>query len=261
MDEWSHAIKFPALCDFLESLTKHGVTKEQKVAKMRRFLTRCRDNLPQTGNASLFPIMRLLLPQLDQERGSYGIKETVFAKLFIDLLKMAPNSKDSLRLKNYKAPANARGAKNDVNDFASVLFEVIKDRANDRRGVQVMTIEDVNKQLTNMVVLNAQRQGVNEILMDMFKHMDSVMIKWVVRIILKDLKLGLGTAAIFNCFHQDAREFFDTNANLRKVCEALKDPQKRMHEVQISLFTAFKPMLAESVAIDKIEGDQILDQK
>ena len=40
----------------------------------------CRCGLEKASNEvedSLFPVMRLFLPQLDRERGSYGIKETL----------------------------------------------------------------------------------------------------------------------------------------------------------------------------------------
>ena len=80
---------------------------------------------------SLFPVMRLFLPQLDRERGSYGIKETLLARLFIDLLKIGANSIDAKKLKDYKAPKSTSIA-TDINDFASVLYEVLKDRGYDR---------------------------------------------------------------------------------------------------------------------------------
>ena len=52
----------------------------------------------------LYPVTRLMLPQLDRDRGSYGVKETMLAKLFVDMLKLGPNSADATRLKNYRAP-------------------------------------------------------------------------------------------------------------------------------------------------------------
>ena len=54
--------------------------------------------------ADLYPVTRLMLPQLDRDRGSYGVKETMLAKLFVDMLKLGPNSADATRLKNYRAP-------------------------------------------------------------------------------------------------------------------------------------------------------------
>ena len=51
---------------------------------------------------------------------------TTLARLFIDLLKIGANSVDAKRLKDYKAPKSASNAT--FNDFASVLFEVLKSR-------------------------------------------------------------------------------------------------------------------------------------
>ena len=48
------------------------------------------------------------------------------ARLFIDLLKIGANSVDAKRLKDYKAPKSASNAT--FNDFAAVLFEVLKNR-------------------------------------------------------------------------------------------------------------------------------------
>ena len=52
------------------------------------------------------------------------------ARLFIDLLKIGTDGKDAQKLKNYKAPKSASNTA--LNDFASVLYEVLKDRCYDR---------------------------------------------------------------------------------------------------------------------------------
>lgn len=52
-------------------------------------------------------------------------------------------------------------------------------------------------------------------------------------------------ASIFKTFHPDASDLFDVNANLKKVCEILKDPSVRRNEIEVQLFDPFKPMLAE----------------
>ena len=134
-------------------------------------------------------------------------------QLFVDLLKLGKNSKDALRLTNYKAPNSSNPTS--ANDFASVLYEVLKNRAYQNRD---LSVHDVNQELDKIVVLNAQKRGVNEILLDMFQKMNATLVKWLVRLILKDMKFGgLGHNAILKAFHEDAAEMFDTNANLRKV--------------------------------------------
>jgi hypothetical protein len=41
-------------------------------------------------------------------------------------------------------------------------------------------------------------KGVERVLMDLFRKLSGVQLKWLVRIILKDLKLGLGPDTILN---------------------------------------------------------------
>ena len=57
---------------------------------------------------TFFPIMRLLLPQVDKSRPAYGMKETVLAKYYIEILNIAKDSVDAKKLLNYRAPSSAK---------------------------------------------------------------------------------------------------------------------------------------------------------
>ena len=76
-NRWVEKITFGALCDFLEKLSSEP-NKGKKGQMLQRFLDRCRAECPKEFD--LYPILRLLLPKLDN-RSSYGIKETVFSKV------------------------------------------------------------------------------------------------------------------------------------------------------------------------------------
>lgn len=41
--------------------------------------------------------------------------------------------------------------------------------------------------------------------------------KWLIRLLLKDLRLGVGQTSILNAIHFDAKELFNTCNNLRKA--------------------------------------------
>jgi DNA ligase-4 len=41
--------------------------------------------------------------------------------------------------------------------------------------------------------------------------------KWLIRMLLKDMKFGLGQKFIFSVYHQDALELYDVSNNLLKV--------------------------------------------
>jgi hypothetical protein len=71
--DWSSQVTFKEFCDFLQHLVRTKV-KANKLNLVKKFLGHWRARLPSAESNSLFPLMRLLLPQLDKERGAYNIK-------------------------------------------------------------------------------------------------------------------------------------------------------------------------------------------
>ena len=232
MDIWSKAITFGALCDIFEAVSKQS-DKIEKMLVLLDFARYCRSALEMASNVvedSLFPVIRLFLPQLDRERGSYGINESHLAQFFIDLLNISASSVDAQRLMNYKTPKSASNAT--FNDFASVLFDVLKN-FNYSRPRTPITLFEVNENL-DKVAVNSQKKGVNEILIYLFRKMDATMFKWLGRIILKDVKIGLSQTKVFNQFHADATDLYETtNATFRNVCQLLKDPNTWLCDLKI----------------------------
>lgn len=43
-------------------------------------------------------------------------------------------------------------------------------------------------------------------------------LKWIIRIILKDVRLGIGHNSVLNIFHPDASELYVHANDLKKVC-------------------------------------------
>lgn len=71
--------------------------------------------------------------------------------------------------------------------------------------------------------------------------------KWIVRIILKDLKAGIGHETILKSYHPDALELFNATSDLRSVFEELQNQEMQTREGGAQLFRMFfpiKPMLA-----------------
>jgi DNA ligase-4 len=70
--------------------------------------------------------MRLLLPQLDRERGNYGLKESTLAKYYAEILLLPQNEAE--RLKHWKNPIKqVEGVV--AGDFVGVLMSVMRKRA------------------------------------------------------------------------------------------------------------------------------------
>lgn len=47
-------------------------------------------------------------------------------------------------------------------------------------------------------------------------------IKWIIRIILKDVRLGIGHDFVLKIFHPDAAEFYVHSSDLKKVCISIQ---------------------------------------
>jgi len=202
-------------------------------------------------------VTSMLLFQLDKERGAYGVKETLLAKVYVDLLKLGATSADAEKLKKFRAPKTSSA---DAGDFAAVLYSVIKDRcygSENGDGGPKTTVADINDVLDALVAAGVsdgatRRRELERLLMTLFKKTTAIQQKWLVRMILKDVKFGVGQKGALDALHPDAAEFFDKNANLRKVCETLTDPKIRHNEISIELFSHFKPMLADRVRLQDI---------
>lgn len=52
--------------------------------------------------------------------------------------------------------------------------------------------------------------------------------RWIIRVVLKDLKMGMSENSIFDVFHPQARELYSVCSNLKKVCEDLRNPTMKL---------------------------------
>ncbi|PVD23875.1 hypothetical protein C0Q70_17149 [Pomacea canaliculata] len=240
-------VPFAELCGLLEKISKtQGNDKKKRVLK--DFVDRWRnlhDDLHKkdsdTTMDSFYPAMRLLLPHLERERMAYGVKENGLARLMIKVLCLAKDSQDAQRLLNYRAVKTVQG---DAGDFASMAYFVLKTRCPSRGS---LTIQQVNEALDSIATNNAARkkEAVEESILFLLKNLSAVEQKWLVRMIVKELKMGLSQASVFSVYHTDAEDFFNVNNSLEKVCRLLRNPATRMHEIGISIFSPFTPMLGD----------------
>ena len=194
---------------------------------------------------SFYPIMRLCLPHLDRKRAAYGMKETVLAKYYIEVLGIAKTGTDAVKLLNYRTPSSG---KTQAGDFAAVAYFVLKNRCPE---VGSLKVSDVNCLLNKISVSNAahDRVTVKLTLQQMLRSTTAVEQKWLIRIIMKELKLGINENSILSLFHLDAVDLFSVCADLEKVCFDLSDPSFRLNEAAIQLFTPFRPMLGQRASI------------
>lgn len=213
----------------------------------------------QLQGGDLYPLLRLVLPQLDRER-TYNLKEKKIAKLYIAILGMASESRDAQKLEYFTDPKIV--ASNAVGDFAAVLYDVLKYRSLASHSKHnTLTIGDVNALLDELVKAESSKKPKQtedgsstktatttrkDVFMRLATGLSATEQKWIVRIILKDLKVGLRQERVLKYIHPDAMEMYNHTNDLHKVCVELRDSSIR-YVPTIEPFQVFSPMLAKRV--------------
>ncbi|KIW38982.1 uncharacterized protein PV06_08800 [Exophiala oligosperma] len=213
---------------------------EMRRAIIERYISRWRRDV----GPDFFPAFRLIIPDKDRERGVYGLKEKILAKLLVKVLKIDKNSEDGQNLLDWKLPGKGSGS-NSSGDFALRCHEVLAKREM-RTGYGDMGIDEVNELLDKLSAAPREEHQL-PILTEFYKRMNADELTWLIRIILKSMKVGATEKTFFHIWHPDAENLFNISSNLRRVCWELWDPDKRLdkEESGIALMQCFQPQLAQ----------------
>ncbi|XP_037325990.2 DNA ligase 4 isoform X2 [Pungitius pungitius] len=247
-------VPFLHLCNTLEKIQKSKLRPEKSkilgdfIESWRKFHSALHKDNPKT-NDSFYSAMRLIVPSFERDRMAYGIKENMLAKLYIDVLGLPKNGPEANKLLNYRAPTTSQG---EAGDFAGMAYFVLKKRCT---SPGTLSIKEVNDFLDSVAINNAGKQKdlVKKSLLHLITQSSALEQKWLIRMILKDMKLGISKETVLQVFHPDAAELYNVSTDLKKVCQQLHSPSVSLSEVSIGLFSAFKPMLAAVANIRNVE--------
>lgn len=191
----------------------------------------------------IYPAFRLIVPEKDRDRAMYGLKEQTLAKLIIRILKINKDSDDAQNLLKWKLPG-FKASTAMAGDFAGRCYEVIKKRPM-RSSPGDMTIAEVNERL-DALSMAQKEENQRPILEDFYKRMNAEELMWLIRMILRQMKVGATEKTFFDVWHPDAENLFNISSNLRRVCWELYDQQVRLEGDNrgIALMQCFQPQLA-----------------
>ncbi|KAK4554409.1 DNA ligase (ATP) [Recurvomyces mirabilis] len=217
----------------------HTSVQDARRAIIERFISRWRK---EVGNDT-YPAFRLIVPEKDRDRGMYGLKEMTLGKLLVRVMKIDKNSEDGYNLLHWKLPG-VKSSSAMAGDFAGRCYEVISKRPM-RTQPGNMTIGEVNELLDRLSV--AQKEEHQQpIIEEFYKRMNAEELQWLIRMILRQMKIGATEKTIFELWHADAENLFNISSSLRRVCWELHDPQIRLEgdDRGIGLMQCFQPQLA-----------------
>ncbi|KAG5356100.1 DNA ligase 4 [Yarrowia sp. B02] len=194
----------------------------------------------QEVGKNIYPAFRLILPDKDRERAVYGLKEKALGRLWVKVLNLASDSPDAKSLSMWK-----QGGTDSAGNFSERCYEVLAKRTS-LTEYGTMTVDEVNERLDILADGETDQKKQIEILTYFFKHMNATELKWLVRIILRQMKMHATEKVFFEPWHPDAESLFNVTASLKRVCWELTDRTKRLtsDEAQIKLFACFMPQIA-----------------
>ncbi|RKF81644.1 DNA ligase 4 [Golovinomyces cichoracearum] len=220
---------------------KIGSFYQKRTAIIKHFISRWR---AMVGD-DFFPALRLILPERDRDRAMYGIKEKSIAKLIIKILRIDRRSGDASKLLNWKLPTQKSDHRFIGGDFASRCYEVLSKRSQ-KTCFGDMRISEVNQLLNQLSVTSKEAEQL-PIFDKFYCRMNAEEMMWLIRIILRDTRVGTSERTILNLWHPDGEALFNVSSNLKKVCWELTDPVIRFKKEmpRITLMEPFLPQLAQ----------------
>ncbi|CAH8461102.1 unnamed protein product, partial [Schistosoma turkestanicum] len=250
-------VSFTTYCRLLEKLaSSDGIkTKENFLSK---FITLwetqyleldSRSQYPSGGRASLYLLLRLLIPSHDRLRKAFGLREHTLSRLIIKAIGLAPNSLAARKLAHIQPNAIHRQT-----DFADVAYVVLKTRC---REDSVLSVKDLNTYLDDLTTAESYDMRL-QVLRSLLQLTTALEQKWIIRLIVKrDSGCGLSAKSILKCFHPAAVSVFEVTQDLLPLCERIAnipsssmslltgDTNSLTNSTNITLFVPFRPMLCE----------------
>lgn len=159
-------------------------------------------------------------------------------------MKIDKNSEDGYNLLHWKLPGQTTASRL-AGDFAGRCFEVISKRPM-RTEPGDMTIAEVNEQLDKLAVSSGEKENLH-IFEIFYNRMNAEELMWIIRVILKQMKVGATERTFLDLWHPDGEALFSVSSSLRRVCWELWNPEIRLEqeETGIALMQCFQPQLAQ----------------
>lgn len=130
-----------------------------------------------------------------------------------------------------------------------VLVEVLKTRC---IGTPTLTINDVNNFLDDLyLATDADEKSI--ILTKVIKISNYLEQKWLMYIVLRELKIGVSHYSILNLFNKKANEVYSSTSSLLEVCNFIQNPSHPKYQQTLyRINQPIKPMLAAKLTLKEI---------
>lgn len=200
----------------------------------------------------MYPLLRLLLPAIDEERRNFNLKSKKLAEVFIEAIslvgpeaKALQNPEDALLKQNLLRKCNLSHEVLE-SDFGSVLHVVLRSKSfceRESRGKDP-TVKEINDLLDEITRLHKKEERV-KLFKTLFTDKTADELFWLTRIILGDMRLQLTVGRVLPVFHEQGLAVYRRTTSIHKVCLCAIDADMLNECVStIKLNRPFQPMHA-----------------
>lgn len=185
----------------------------------------------------IYPVVRILFPELDEKR-IYGIKETTLSRLLLKTYSISSDSYDGKRL--IECQQGSEG-------FYSLLHSVALSRHPKGSQKDKFTLWDVNVFLKKMLSSKTKDEKLR-LLQTTISKLQASCFVWLMKVMLKNIDHNIGFKIFCNILHPEAHLFYMHQANLEKMCSFVIEKKHHLNEeefkdIHIEMFVPFRPML------------------
>lgn len=256
----ANKIPFKQVCDRLEQLWIQRAgngKKNRKVSKQEKL----NYLLPKSlliflDGGSPFPYMRLLLPGSDSSRAHTGLKEAKIIQSYKQAMNLPRDGKSVKSMEQWRD--SSKTGMQAAGDISLVIENVLKERM--PCSGSKLTVGEVNEWLDVVALVTKKRFRMetnevpetekskwrrdleraivagsqpNEKIQDkhvrlierlMNKNLSPLEHKWIVRLLIQNLQIGLEKRDILGYWSPYAMELYNSNNSLEDVCTQLSDP-------------------------------------
>jgi ATP-dependent DNA ligase len=245
----ANSLSFALVCKRMEQLWQLKRKRGRKVSDLekKKYLlpaTLLKAMEPQ----SVFPLFRLLLPDIDNARNT-NMKEKLIAQCYCSALGISKGTTTYEMLYGFTDPQKVPHTM--AGDLSLVVQHVLEQRIPTKPSK--VTLGQINQLLDDLATLGKQsrrshthewRDSQNQQTTKKAKKKESLVTlreewmrskvmskglsplehKWMVRILLQKPEFGLGWRAIFAWYSQYAMELWNSHNSLKNLCDKLADP-------------------------------------
>ncbi|XP_035784210.1 DNA ligase 4-like [Anopheles albimanus] len=189
----------------LVAVLARAETAKNKQEVWRNFFAAYEHSRRNVASGTIYPTLRLLVPGLDNERKAYGVRHKLLTDSYVRALGLNSRSDEVRQL---SAP-ESKG------DLADRLERLVRGRCPERSS---LSIADANRLLDELGQAGTgQRRRFEQVLAELLECGSPADHRWLVRIILKDLRLGISQRAILQLYHPHAPQLYDATGDLRQL--------------------------------------------